>query len=189
MSCPITLRLSLHFLTCRDLSPIPVRDAIDGLVSDAEIEQFLLHAPMSQKQVLLECFMQAREILYKAVISKCDKQWRQFGRDQFSGHAKVMFSYVSKEEKQFLSADHVVNHNGSFDPDAALKSQSEIWSSRWHPNTVDPSIFAAQFQRLWEYCKKWITPVDFTPDMLCSVFKGYKKKAPWGLMVIHLVSF
>ncbi len=122
--------ISRNFLPCRDIAPIPVRDAIDGLLLYSEVESFLQNASPEQRNTLFNCFVQIRDQLYNKIVNACNKQWRHCGKEQFSGHAKAMFSYVSKQDKQHLSSDHLLDQGSTFSPDAALKTQTELWGSR-----------------------------------------------------------
>ncbi len=172
--------LSLAFLPARDSSPGTIRESIDALVAGREIEDFLNESPPEDSSSVLSLFEQARDLTFNTTFNKCNKEWRAFGKEQFSGHATAIFSYISKDEKQYLSPDKHLFHNNSFDPDTALRHRSHKWASFWKPSptAVDPQFFVGKFHRLWDYCRKSpsVQPPDMTPEVLDLALGKYRKK-------------
>ncbi len=125
---------------------------------------------------LQEVFTRAVKSLFDLKFSDVNKEWRNFGRNQFQGSPSAFFANIAKEQKEKMAVEPCAN--GCFDPSIFLDDQSFAWAVHWD-SMVDSceDTFAPRFRRLRHYCIKHVTPPVASPELVDEFMTTYPKRA------------
>ncbi len=168
--------ISDRFLEARDAMPIDIRDHLDGQV-DVYSLQYMLRGHNDFLAVMLGIFDLAVESMFRQKLSEVNKEWRNFGKHQFTGSPSVFFANIAKEHREKTRLDSTAESN-CFDPSAYLNEQADNWAVWWDPITDEMGEeFAPKFHRLRKYCIKHITPPVVNPEIQTEAMKHYPNKA------------
>ena len=71
-------------------------------------------------------------------VARVYEDWRTHVKKQLAKGGGVLFKYVSKQDKTYLSLDLSKMGGGSRNPDEVLKQQASNWRKHWGPKPFGP---------------------------------------------------
>ena len=159
-----------------------VQDLADHLPSDADVPDDV-HAFQDSPTIAivnaewLDEFIWVldsyRYHVFRERLNASSREWTEFAQEQLAKGGGILFKFIAREQKMFLSVDTELSDKSTSDPSEFLANQVKFWEKCWANPDKDRDAVAEYFQNLLDLALKQSQPMHFDSQTLDRAAKGY----------------